>query len=237
VWDFNCLRILSATGVSPWVSTLFDYSSAPAITLTTVIELAGVINAVFTSPMLLATKYGSNAELDKVAQQRAADQKANSEKSKPQGDKALSKNYPSGDFPGQGQEPWWNFNFCGFLACEAQAGTDDEGGGRTRATPRYGVIQKVPDKPTGRLTHVWKNRRLFKNWIHAEQSAKRIGNPLTADEANRVIQQAKELGVTKFDFNKAGLQGLEKTGHWAGVPHFKIEGTHIPVEIGFQAPF
>jgi hypothetical protein len=86
---------------------------------------------------------------------------------------------------------------------------------------------------------VWNNRRLFENWLRAEQSAKRVGNPLTANEANRIIQQARNLGIPKerFDFNSKGLQGLEKTGHWKDIPHFKIGQTHIPVEMGFQSPW
>jgi len=37
-----------------------------------------------------------------------------------------------------------------------------------------------------------------------------------------------------IDVNPAGLQGLEKTGQWAGIPHFKVGNVHIPVEQGFK---
>jgi len=33
--------------------------------------------------------------------------------------------------------------------------------------------------------------------------------------------------------NPMGLQGLEKTGQWADIPHFKVGSVHIPVEPGF----
>jgi len=54
-----------------------------------------------------------------------------------------------------------------------------------------------------------------------------------------VIEHARNLGIPKekFDFNPKGLQGLEKTGKWKEIPHFKIGPTHIPVEEGFQAPW
>jgi hypothetical protein len=89
------------------------------------------------------------------------------------------------------------------------------------------------------MAEVWNNRRFFKNWLHAEQSAKRIGNPLTTDEAKRVIEQAQTLGIPKenFDFNRKGLMGLERTGMWKEIPHFKIENVHIPVERGFVPPW
>jgi len=118
-------------------------------------------------------------------------------------------------------------------------GADDEGGGRTRLTPRYGVIQRVPVSPAGRMAEIWNNPRLFRQWLHVEQSAKRIGNPLTVDEAKRVIDQALKLGIPKksFDFNPAGLAGRETTGMWKDVPHFKIGPTHIPVDPGFTPPW
>jgi len=37
----------------------------------------------------------------------------------------------------------------------------------------------------------------------------------------------------RLDLNPAGLRGLEKTGRWAGIPHFKVGNVHIPVERGF----
>ncbi len=62
-----------------------------------------------------------------------------------------------------------------------------------------------------------------------------MGNPLTHDEARRVIENARRLGVPEkeFDFNPKGLAGQELRNPQ---PHFKIGGSHIYVEPGFQPP-
>ena len=87
---------------------------------------------------------------------------------------------------------------------------------------------------TGQLKQIWANRRLFMNWLKNTQSLSRKGNPLTHAEARQITDNARKLGITRFDFNPTGLQGLEKTGDWAGIPHFKIGHIHIPVQKGFK---
>ena len=88
-------------------------------------------------------------------------------------------------------------------------------------------------KVAGQLETIWSNRRLFTGWLKGSQSAARIGNPLSHTEARQIIDNARRLGIENFDFNPAGLQGLEKTGRWAGISHFKIGSIHIPVMPGF----
>lgn len=114
-------------------ATIAAEVAAPTLLSTALVDLVGtIVMFSFPSSFYLTQQYGSHTELDKLSQQRAADKGANSNKVKPQGDNALSRDYPSGDnIPGQGQEPWWNFNFCGFIfACNAHAGDDGEGGWR-----------------------------------------------------------------------------------------------------------
>jgi RHS repeat-associated protein len=86
-----------------------------------------------------------------------------------------------------------------------------------------------------RLRQIWEDRRLFKNWLKANQSKSRIGNPLSDDEARAIIENARKLGLeNEFDFNVAGLLGQETRGEWAGIPHFKIGNIHIPIRLGFR---
>lgn len=59
-----------------------------------------------------------------------------------------------------------------------------------------------------------------------------MDNPLSHVEAGQVIENAKELGL-QLDLNPRGLQGLEVTGKWKGIPHFKVGNVHIPVQPGF----
>jgi len=91
-------------------------------------------------------------------------------------------------------------------------------------------------KIAGQLEIIWKDRRLFTGWLQGSQSLARITNPLSHSEARQIIENARRLGIEEklFDFNRAGLQGLEQTGRWAGIPHFKIGNIHIPVAPGFS---
>jgi hypothetical protein len=82
------------------------------------------------------------------------------------------------------------------------------------------------------LPRIWNDRRLFLNWLKGNYSESRIGNPLSEEEARAVIANAEKLGL-QVDKNPQGLLGLEKTGKWAGIPHFKVENIHIPVRLGF----
>lgn len=85
---------------------------------------------------------------------------------------------------------------------------------------------------TGQLKQIWDNPRLFLNWLKNNQSLTRINNPLSHAEARQVIANARRHGV-RLDLNSVGLRGLEKTGQWAGIPHFKVGNVHIPVAGGF----
>ena len=85
---------------------------------------------------------------------------------------------------------------------------------------------------TGQLKTIWANRRLFLNWLKANQSLTRVSNPLTHMEARQILDNAKKLGLS-IDLNTAELKGLEVTGQWAGIPHFKVGSVHIPVDLGF----
>jgi hypothetical protein len=82
------------------------------------------------------------------------------------------------------------------------------------------------------LAIIWNNRRLFLNWLKGSQSLTRVNNPLSHEEARAIIKNAQRLGL-RVDLNPAGLRGLERTGQWGGVPHFKIENIHVPVRSGF----
>jgi hypothetical protein len=84
-----------------------------------------------------------------------------------------------------------------------------------------------------RLEKILNDRGLFLNWIKGNFSESRIGNPLSDQEARFLVENARRLHLVIED-NPAGLQGLEKTGKWAGIPHFKIENIHIPIRLGFQ---
>lgn len=86
---------------------------------------------------------------------------------------------------------------------------------------------------TGQLAKIWGDSRLFKNWIKGNQSLSRINNPLSHSEARQIIENAQKHGL-KVDLNPTGLQGMEKTGQWANIPHFKVENVHIPIESGFK---
>ncbi len=61
----------------------------------------------------------------------------------------------------------------------------------------------------------------------------RINNPLNATESQQIIENAKKLGIP-IESNLSGLMGIEKTGQWAGVPHFKVGNVHIPIEKGIS---
>ncbi|MCH7575313.1 MAG: DUF4157 domain-containing protein [Candidatus Marinimicrobia bacterium] len=103
-----------------------------------------------------------------------------------------------------------------------------------RARRKAQRIIKEEFKLIGHLRKIWANRRLYMRWIKANQSLSRKGNPLTYIQARQIIANARKLGIKKFDFNAKGLQGLEKTGQWADIPHFKIGNIHIPVQKGFK---
>ena len=81
----------------------------------------------------------------------------------------------------------------------------------------------------GQLAQIWADRGLFLNWLKGNQSLTRKNNPLNATEAQQVIDNAKRLGIP-IENNVKGLVGLEKTGQWAKVPHFKVGNVHIPIE-------
>lgn len=103
-----------------------------------------------------------------------------------------------------------------------------------RAATRSGgmLLETHGFKITGQLRTIWDSPRLFTNWLRGNQSLGRLGNPLSHVEANQLVINARRLGL-RLDLNRAGLQGLERTGQWAGVPHFKIGNVHIPVAPGF----
>ena len=83
------------------------------------------------------------------------------------------------------------------------------------------------------LETIWKNPKWFLNWLKNNHSLSRIKKPLNATEAQQIIDNAKKLGLT-IESNLKGLQGLEITGQWAGVPHFKVGNVHIPIETGLD---
>lgn len=85
-----------------------------------------------------------------------------------------------------------------------------------------------PYKITGQLAVIWGDSRLFKNWLKNTESLARIDNLLNTDEAMQIIENARKLGIEP-DFYEKGLKGLETRGNWAGIPHFKIGSTHIPI--------
>ena len=85
----------------------------------------------------------------------------------------------------------------------------------------------------GQLAQIFSDKKLFANWLKGNQSLSRIKNPLDIDEAQQIINNAKRVGL-KVESNLKGLQGLEKTGQWGGIPHFKIGNIHIPIKEGLH---
>jgi RHS repeat-associated protein len=84
------------------------------------------------------------------------------------------------------------------------------------------------------LEQIWGDSRLFKGWLKGGQSLSRVASPLNPTEAQQLINNAKALGMT-IESNLKGLKGLEQTGQWKGIPHFKIGNTHIPIQSGIEA--
>jgi len=84
----------------------------------------------------------------------------------------------------------------------------------------------------GQLTKIWSERKLFVNWLKSKHSVG--GTVLNATEAQQVIDNARKLGITRIDLNRAGLMGKEITGNTAGLPHFKIENVHIVIKKGLE---
>jgi RHS repeat-associated protein len=85
----------------------------------------------------------------------------------------------------------------------------------------------------GQLAEIWSNRRLFINWLKNNHSLTRVINPLSADEAQLVIDNAKRLGI-ELEHNLNGLKGLETSADWGKVPHFKVGNIHIPIQSGLE---
>lgn len=84
----------------------------------------------------------------------------------------------------------------------------------------------------GQLSKIWSERRLFVNWLKSKHSVG--GTTLNSTQAQQVIDNARKLGITRIDLNRAGLMGKEITGNTAGVPHFKIDNVHIIIKKGLQ---
>lgn len=97
------------------------------------------------------------------------------------------------------------------------------------------TIQSIESgfKVEGQLVEVFSNSRFFTNWIKGNQSLSRINNPLNAAEAQQLVDVAKRLGLT-IENNINGLQGIEVTGQWKGIAHFKIGNIHIPIQKGLE---
>jgi hypothetical protein len=90
-------------------------------------------------------------------------------------------------------------------------------------------------KIEGQLAEIFADRKLFLNWLRGNQSLSRMSNPLNAQEAQQLLDNAEKLGMGNLvEGNLKGLQGLEKTGQWANIPHFKIGNVHIPIEKGLE---
>jgi hypothetical protein len=103
------------------------------------------------------------------------------------------------------------------------AGSRSGGGGPKISIPsEQGFIVK------GRLRQIWDDPKWFINWLRGNQSLTRVGKPLSECEARQLIENADRLRIP-VDLNPTGLQGLEQTGQWAGIPHFKIGNVHIPI--------
>ena len=92
---------------------------------------------------------------------------------------------------------------------------------------------KTGFKVEGQLAQIFGNNKLFSNWLKGNHSLSRVGNPLNATEAQQIINNAKKLGMP-IESNIKGLQGLEKTGQWGEIPHFKVGNVHIPIEKGLD---
>lgn len=88
-------------------------------------------------------------------------------------------------------------------------------------------------KIEGQLAEIFGNKKLFLNWLKGNHSLSRVGNPLNATEAQQIINNAKNLGLP-IESNLKGLQGLEITGQWGGIPNFKVGNVHIPIEKGLD---
>ena len=88
-------------------------------------------------------------------------------------------------------------------------------------------------KVEGQLAQIFGDKKLFSNWLKSNHSLSRISNPLNANEAQQIISNAKNLGLP-IESNLKGLQGLEKTGQWGGIPHFKVGNVHIPIGKGLD---
>ena len=85
----------------------------------------------------------------------------------------------------------------------------------------------------GRLKRIWDDPRLFLNWLKGNASESRRASPLSYQEAQQIIDNARRLGITP-ELNPVGLLGKEVKGRWAGIPHFRIGNIHIPVQPGFR---
>ena len=78
----------------------------------------------------------------------------------------------------------------------------------------------------------WMQSNPFLNWLKGNRSLSIKNNPISHDEAREILKNANKLKL-KVDLNLNGLKGLERTGQWKGIPHFKIGDVHIPVQKGF----
>ncbi len=115
--------------------------------------------------------------------------------------------------------------------------------GFARIKPAVNIIKYVDEvevvaakggfKIEGQLAEIFGNKKLFSNWLKGNHSLSRVGNPLNATEAQQIINNAKNLGLP-IESNLKGLQGLEITGQWGGIPHFKVGNVHIPIEKGLD---
>jgi RHS repeat-associated protein len=85
----------------------------------------------------------------------------------------------------------------------------------------------------GQLVEIFGNKKFFSNWIKGNASLSRITKPLNSIEAQQIITNAKRLGL-HIESNINGLKGLEVTGQWKGIPHFKVGNVHIPIEKGID---
>lgn len=88
-------------------------------------------------------------------------------------------------------------------------------------------------KIEGQLSKIFSDKKLFSNWLKGNNSLSRIGNPLNSIEAQQIINTAKNLKLP-IESNLKGLQGLERTGQWKEVPHFKVGNVHVPIEKGLD---
>jgi hypothetical protein len=86
-------------------------------------------------------------------------------------------------------------------------------------------------KNASQLQQIFDDPKLFLNWLKGNKSL--TSTPLAQAEVDQLVANANRLGL-QVDKNAAGVAGLEKTGQWAGVPHFKIGNVHIPIQLGVQ---